>query len=278
MITEPEESWEAEEGDSAYGRPHADDARPALNGPRGGGDWGEGSGRRALLPGPRPEVMAGLPPRPSPLGKLPGWLRGALGGVLVASLAGAALAYAGVLPQRHRGPDMHGYRIGQNPCTAYAFDAFGTAVKSTDSGVWPAVFEHTARLDRAQCGFVAQGTPTQGTKTSYTVQVDVTLHRYSDPAAEFDAERSVDPSNLRVTTRTRAVPRLGDKAYLLSFDDPTRILEVLSGGAVITLRLESTTTAYGTGPDTEPPDLPDLDRLTPSLAAAARAIMTTMAS
>lgn len=41
MITEPEESWEAEEGDSAYGRPHADDARPALNGPRGGGDWGE---------------------------------------------------------------------------------------------------------------------------------------------------------------------------------------------------------------------------------------------
>lgn len=277
MITEPEASWEADDG-GAGGSGPGDDGQ-------GGGGWSTGgwsdggrSGRRAPVPGPRSEVLAGLPPRPSRLRRLPGWLWGVLAGVLATSLAGASLAFAGALPQRHHGPDLHGYRLGQSPCAGHVFDAFGAAVRSADGAPWPAVFEHTPELDRARCGFVAQGAGSQGSKTSYDIQVDVLLHHRTDPAAEFEAERSVDPSNLEVATRSRAVPGLGDEAYLLTFDDPLRILEVRSGGAVIVLRLGAATTPYGTGPDTEQPDLPDLDRLTPPLVDAARAIMAGMAS
>jgi hypothetical protein len=230
-------------------------------------------------------VIEGLPPRPSRLAqvpgrlaRLPGWLWGALAGAVAVSLAGASLAYAGVLPQRHPGPDLHGYRLGQSPCAAHAFDAFGDTIGAADTEVWPAVFEHTPALDRAHCGYIAKGARSQGESTSYDIDVEVDLHRRTDPAAEFDAEKGVDPSSLQYATRTTPVTRLGDEAYLLSFDDPVRILKVRSGGAVITLRVNASTQPYGTGPDSEEPDLPDLSRLTPGLVAAARTIMADMAS
>ncbi|SEG74722.1 hypothetical protein SAMN05216223_109271 [Actinacidiphila yanglinensis] len=259
MITEPEASWDTGDGGGT--------GRQDVTGGAGG-----------LLPGPRSEVIEGVPPGPGRVARLPGWVWGALGGALAVTLAGAGLAYAGVLPQHRPAPDLHGYRLGQSPCGAHTFDALSSAVAPRSSGVWPAVFEHTPQLDRAQCVFLANDARTRGGTTSYDLQVEVDLHRRTDPAPEFDAERSVDPSTLKVATRTTTTPHLGDRAYLLEFDTPTRILKVRSGGAVVTLRLEATTTPYGTGPDTEAPDLPDLGRLTPALTDAARAILTTLAA
>lgn len=247
MITEPEPSWEV------------------------------GAGRPYPSPAPAAEVLNDLRPRRGRQARRPAWLAGALAGALGASVVWAGLAYAGAAPRRHTTPDLHGYRIGQSPCAAHAFDPLVRAVGARTTSVTPAVFEHASALDRAQCSFSARSTLPSGAVADFTVQVDIGLHQRTDPRAEFDSERAVDPQSLEVAAHTEPIAHLGDEAYLLAFDNPLRILKVRDGGAVITLRLVSDTDPGGVGPDTQPPDLPDLDRLTPALADVVRAMTAVMA-
>ncbi len=226
-----------------------------------------------------------MAPRGAPPWRRPPWLWGALAGAVAASAVWAAPLAHGGSAQDSR-PDLHGYAIGFSPCAGRPFDALATAVRARTTSTAPASFAHGPALDRARCTFTAAGALDQGWATSYTVRATVDLHKLTDPRAEFEDERALDTTSLTVADSTAEVPGLGDKAYSLTFGDQTQ-LKVLSGGAVITLRLTAASRWAGSGAGPTPgdlvsdtpqqPDTSDLGGYTPQLAGAARAMMAALA-
>lgn len=214
------------------------------------------------------------------------WLWGALAGAVAASGVWVGPVLAGGLSPPGGPPDLHGYRIGASPCAGRAFDVLATAVGADSTSTTPASFSRGPALDRAQCTYAARTAPEHGWATGYQLLASVDLHKTTDPRAEFEDERAVDDATLIAADTVTEVRGLGDDAYLLTFDDQTRILKVLRGGAVITLRLTAATRWAGAGPGPRPgellsetPQVPqpaDLGRVSPALTRAARALMATL--
>ncbi|MEU1494244.1 hypothetical protein ACFYPA_10880 [Streptomyces sp. NPDC005775] len=247
--------------------------------PEMAGEFGASAGRDVLdHSGPRPGGER--PPRaPRPGAR---WLW-ALGGVVVASAVwGAVLVADG---SRDGAPDLHGYRLGQDPCAAVGLKSIGAAIapREPESEYETGILRHDA-LDQAQCDFsLRTGSEQQraekGWFVEYTVTVKVALHKKTDPAVEFEAERTLTDFGVDPKTKVEAVPGLGGKAYLLSLEGGDQELRVLHGGAVLSLALSCSNNWYDDGQ--EPGDaveLPDLGVHKAAMISDMRDLMSTLQS
>ncbi|MEU9198693.1 hypothetical protein [Streptomyces sp. NPDC048332] len=252
MISEPEMAGEF---DAPYARDVLDHSGPQSVGER-----------PSRAPGPRPR-----------------WLW-ALGGAVVASAVWGAVLFTD--GSRDGGPDMHGYRLGQDPCAVVRLRSIGAAISPREpADRFEAEMLRHAALDRAQCSIPLRSESGQrradksAWSVGYTVRVEIALHKKTDPAVEFEAERNVTDLGVEPGTEVEAVPELGDKAYLLSPESGELELRVLEGGAVLSLRLMSYTAFEGDG---RPPDgaveLPDLAPHKAALISDMRDLMTDLKS
>jgi hypothetical protein len=188
-------------------------------------------------------------PFPGRLGRRPwAWVAGTA--VLTSALWAGTLQATGY--GRTHAPDLHGYRITDTLCANLDLqplvDSLGTGVFGM--GIPPTVTRSSA-LDHIACQLSAVRTTLEGWMTTYTVTVDVALHKKTDPAAEFDAANRTsrpspppDSSVLVLSTGgdgTTTHPRgIGDRANLTtSRYDQT--LAVRHGGAVLAMSLTGTT-------------------------------------
>ncbi|MFG1806080.1 hypothetical protein [Streptomyces sp. NPDC049040] len=190
------------------------------------------------------------PPLPGRFGAKP-WLW-ALGAVVVTSAV-----WAGVLQGtgygRTAAPDLHGYRIGDSPCTNHNLQPLAGRLGAVSFGQgFPEINRSTA-LDHVSCQLIGWSTPGDGWTTNYTIAVTVDLHKKTDPAAEFDAASSTErptPSGggdsysslllfLDDHARTSHPQGIGDRANLVT-GQYRQSLEVRHGGAVFTLTLSGT--------------------------------------
>lgn len=184
----------------------------------------------------------------------------ALGGAVLASAVWAGALY--LYPVDDRKPEMHGYRLNEDPCPTVRLKALGAAISPREptSGVEPELLNDPA-LDRVRCFLSLRAMSWKGAKkpvkspwhTGYSVRITVALHKRTDPAAEFEAMRGVTES---ITTgdemKVEKVPNLGDSAYLLTQDSGSAELRVLEGGAVFALGLDAYTTYDGDGSEPRP--------------------------
>jgi hypothetical protein len=215
----------------------------------------------------------------------------ALGAVVVTSAAWA-LTLQGIGYGEASPPDLHHYRLSDNPCGGFNLKPLADAFGITSLPVGSAVIGTGPALDTSQCDMAAQA-PVAGTrwKMSYSVTVTVELHKKTDPAAEFeDRNRPHGPgfdsstvTSADATDRVTPVPHLGDEAYLLVGDDTDRALTVLHGGAVFVIdvaAVEQWADPAHPPPDTDgyPQQPPSLKRLDPALIATMRRIMSALSS
>lgn len=222
----------------------------------------DASAEREVLDHSRPQPEGDRPPRaPRPGGR---WLW-ALGGTVVASAVWGAVLFAD--GSRDGAPDLHGYRLGQDPCGAVGLKSIGAAISPRLPGgqLEAGMLRHDA-LDRALCLIPLRSQdgeqrPDGSETVDYAVTVKVALHKKTDPGPEFEAGRNATDLGVEPETKVEAVPELGDKAYLLSMENGAQELRVLEGGAVLSLRITAAT-GYWEGDDgqrpaddEEPPDL-----------------------
>ncbi|MEL5956897.1 hypothetical protein AADR41_19340 [Streptomyces sp. CLV115] len=198
----------------------------------------------------------------------------ALGGAVLASAVWAGALY--LHPVDDRKPEMHGYRLDEDPCPTVRLKALGAAISPRESmpGAGPELLNDPA-LDRARCFLSLRPTPWKGAKksvgsrwhTGYSVGVTVALHKRTDPAAEFEAMRGVTETTIGDEVKVEKVPNLGDSAYLLTQDSGNAELRVLDGGAVLALSLDAYTTYDGDGSENPSDDGPDVSDLSPYQSA-----------
>lgn len=227
--------------------------------PEMAGEFGASAEREVLdHAGPRPGGER--PPRAPRVGGR--WLW-ALGGAVVASAVWGAVLFAD--GSRDGTPDLHGYRLGQDPCAAVGLKSIGAAIapREPEGDYDVGALRHEA-LDQAQCYIpLRTGSEQQraekGWSVDYTVTVKIALHKKTDPGVEFEAGRTATELGVDPEMDIEAVPGLGDKAYLLSLDEGDQELRVLHGGAVLSLALSSSLNweDNGKAPDdaAKPPDL-----------------------
>lgn len=216
-----------------------------------------------------------------------GWLWG-VGGVVVASAVwGAVMHGTGT-----SGPDLHGYHLSGNPCSSAAFDPLKKALGQRDFAVSNATVSKGPALDKLSCLLSTRSQSDDAGATTYSIYVSVDLHKKSDPRAEFenarDAKVSTLPGNgegngmlftdtgFTSAADVHPVTGIGDEAYLLTGDSTGQTLEVLHGGAVLTLQL-SGYNDVGVDSGASPEDL-DLTRFRSTLTTTMRHLMTSLAS
>lgn len=233
--------------------------------------------------------VRGRKPRP--------WLW-AVGGVAVASAVWAAVLHG----NGGAAPDLHGYHLSGNPCSDDALDPLKGAVGVGDFTASNATVSNGPALDKLSC--VLTSAPQDGDTwvTEYTIGVNVDLHKATDPRAEFENTRHARTSNLpgdmggtvgnglvaivdstfTSAADVHSVTGIGDDAYLLSSQPAAQTLEVLHGGAVLTLRITGYTqrnSATGTAANSgDAPEEPDLARLRPAMTATMHRLMAFLAS
>ncbi|MGW6203261.1 hypothetical protein ACWF9B_06380 [Streptomyces sp. NPDC055089] len=234
--------------------------------PEMAGEFEEASATREVLVHSGPQAAGDRPPRAS--GPRARWLW-ALGGAVVASAVWGAVLFTD--GSRDAAPDMHGYRLGQDPCADVRLKSIGAAISPREPAEQfeAEMLRHTA-LDRVQCSIPLRSEsggkrPEKGWTVGYVVRVEIALHKETDPGAEFDAGRNATELGVEPGTEVEAVPELGDKAYLLSLESGELELRVLEGGAVLSLRLSSYTTYEGDGQ--LPEDAAESPDLSPHKAA-----------
>ncbi|WP_406015978.1 hypothetical protein OG520_36530 [Streptomyces sp. NBC_00984] len=207
----------------------------------------------------------------------------ALGGAVVASAVWAGAVY--LHPFGARKPDMHGYRLEEDPCPTVRLRAIGAAIAPKDETprLKPELLNDPA-LDRAEC-FISLRSPAAkkslGNRwyTDYSVGITVALHKRSDPKAEFEAMRGVTDAGVDADVKVEKVPNLGDSAYALTQDDGTAELRVLEGGAVLSLSLASYTQYNSDGgevPSDEGPDISDLSPYQSAMISDMRDLMRSL--
>jgi hypothetical protein len=242
--------------------------------PEMAGDFGAGETREVVGDFGREPVGGLRPGRP--------WLW-ALGGVAVASALWAAALFLYGFGDRE--PDMHGYRLNEDPCPTLRLKAIGAAIAPKESTEEAAagLLNHPA-LDQIQCFIHLQSPagaarPGKGWSFDYTVGITVALHKKTDPGAEFEAQRGVIDGGAYPEAKLEAVPNLGDKAYLLIWDDGSE-LRVLEGGAVLSLRLHVVTQYEsddeGEGAAEDSPDIPDLAPYQSAVISDMRDVMSSL--
>ncbi|MFF9071456.1 hypothetical protein ACF1BP_09720 [Streptomyces sp. NPDC014735] len=186
------------------------------------------------------EVMNGFGSEPAgESGKHRPWLW-ALGGAVMATALWAGAFFLYGLGDRR--PDLHGYRLDKNPCPSLRLKSLGAAIgprEKADTG--PRLLNHAA-LDQTRCFISLRPTgaidqPGKGWSINYGVGVTVSLHKESDPGAEFEALRQVTDTGIDPEAKLETVPNLGERAYLLTGDDGSSELRVREGGAVFSLNL-----------------------------------------
>jgi hypothetical protein len=208
----------------------------------------------------------------------------ALGGMVLASALWAAALFLYGLGDRK--PDMHGYRLDQNPCPSLQLKSIGAAIAPRESTtkLEGGLLNHAA-LDQVQCFIPLRSRaraerPGNGWSIDYTVGITVALHKKTDPGAEFEARQRVTEFGVDPEAKLETVPDLGDKAYLLTGDDGNSELRVLEGGAVLSLRL-STFTQYQSDEYSEAvagngPDIPDLSPYQSAMISDMRDLMSSL--
>ncbi|MGW0933401.1 hypothetical protein [Streptomyces sp. NPDC002666] len=240
--------------------------------PEMAGEFEEASATREVLVQSGPQAAGDRPPRaPGPGSK---WLW-ALGGAVVASAVWGAVVFAN--GPRDGAPDMHGYRLDRDPCAAVRLKSIGAAIapRGPESKFGTEMLRDAA-LDQAQCWIPLR--TEAGSSVEYTVTVKVTLHKKSDPGAEFEAGRRVTDFGVDPETEVEAVPELGDKGYLLSFENGQQELRVLEGGAVLALRISANTYWEDGQQPAEEEERPDLAPHKAAMISDMRDLMTDLKS
>lgn len=228
------------------------------------------------------------------------WVWG-VGGVLVASAVWGGVLYGG----GGNAPDLHGYRLGGNPCVGDTLQRLKDATGARDFVASDAGVNKGPALDRLSC-FMSD-TPAAGDKwvTGYFVGVSVELHKKTDPRAEFEntahSRNSTVPGGGSSGSGASAVlgtsiagdlfdsgadvdpvTGVGDEAYVLVSRGSQQTLTVLYGGAVLSLQVSSSYRWNGGGDPPAGSDAvtadPDITRLRPAMTAAMRDLMASLAS
>ncbi|MFG1805044.1 hypothetical protein [Streptomyces sp. NPDC049040] len=222
----------------------------------------------------------------------------AVGGIAVASAVWAAVLHG----TGGAAPDLHGYRLSDNPCSGDALNPLKTAVGGPGFTASNATVSHGPALDKLFCVLNSVSQAGNGQETAYTIGVGVELHKKTDPRAEFENTRHARVSNLPGSTGgsngspligvadsgftsaadVHPVTGIGDEGYLLSSHAAGQTLVVLHGGAVLTLQITgytewNSTDGSGAGPGDSAKD-PDLTHLRPALTSAMRRLMASLAS
>ncbi|WP_405708948.1 MULTISPECIES: hypothetical protein [unclassified Streptomyces] len=208
-------------------------------------------------------------PAREPRPRRPWWW--AVGGAVVASAVWAGALYLN--PADDRKPDMHGYRLNENPCPTVRLKALGAAIgpKEAAPGRAPELLNDPA-LDRVTC-FISLQPPAAKKSdrsrwyTDYSVGITVALHKSSDPAVEFEAMRGVSDFGSDAEVTVEKVPNLGDSSYVLTRNDGNVELRVLEGGAVLSLGLTAYAQYNSDAGEPPPDDGPDTSDLSPYRSA-----------
>jgi hypothetical protein len=223
------------------------------------------------------------------------WLWAA-GGVVVASAVWATVLHG----TGGTGPDLHGYHLSGNPCSGDALKPLKDAVGRRDFAASSATVSKGPALDELSCVLTTVSSADDGWAATYTISVSIDLHKKTDPRAEFENSRDAQVSSLpgggtdgseRVAlagsgftsaTDVHPLTGVGDEGYLLTPRGPGQTIEVLHGGAVLTLQISGYTQWNGSdqsAADTgDPPKDPDLTHLRPAMTTAMRHLMTDLAS
>ncbi|MFD7286005.1 hypothetical protein [Streptomyces sp. NPDC059863] len=203
----------------------------------------------------------------------------ALGGALVASAVWAGGLYA----YDRTGADLRGYRISEDLCLDADLSALSELLGGKRSPQ-PAVEEQRA-IDRSFCDVtMMKGRPHEVKDdvlpSSYSsVVVNYTLHKETDPAPEFDATLTPLALSRIIDRKTKRIPELGERAYLMTDSAGyTPELKVLDGRAVFSIEVRSEYVAegpHGTGPPAKPERV-DPDALELALVEDMRKLMASV--
>jgi hypothetical protein len=225
-------------------------------------------------PGPPPDLVAGTGREPAPPRRMPRHWIWALGGALTASAVWAG--GVAVWDPAHHTPDLHGYHLTPNPCSGSDLTPLFAATPGHAFSADPADTLWGSALDRTRCSAENLGEHKGGSTYQYSATLSVELHKKTDPRPEFDDQHRTVLSSV---SRIETVRGLGDEAYLLHVEPGTLQLDVLDGGAVITLAFSADAdlpdvTPHPDGSDRPAP--PDTGGYAPRMAAAVRNVMAEM--
>ncbi|AZM90906.1 hypothetical protein [Streptomyces sp. W1SF4] len=184
------------------------------------GDWA----------GASPAELAGPPARPGREGRGRAPWAWALGGAVLASAVWAGVL---VVQERHAaaGPPI-AYRHSEQLCGEVPLKAVGAVLGGMGVGM-PSHGESPA-LDWSHC-FSTGGR--EDRPFTHDAQVQVELHKKTDPQAEFGHGPAVNPYLRSPSVEPQLVPGLGERAVFTGEDAAPR-LQVLDGGAVLTIRVQ----------------------------------------
>ncbi|WP_371623721.1 hypothetical protein OG245_13255 [Streptomyces sp. NBC_01116] len=196
------------------------------------------------------DVVSGFDPGQGPAGggrrRVPGLLWAAAGALTASAVWATAVFGYGIGGDRK--PDPRGYRVESDTCAAVELKALGKAVgePAAEPSTELDGIEHPA-LRRIRCTVdftVAVVRPPDGEEASgwssgYQASLTAELHKETDPRPEFEASSTLTEIDGTGVDRVERVPDLGDLAYLLIMEDESMRVQVVDGGAVVTLTLSS---------------------------------------
>ncbi|WP_405585900.1 hypothetical protein [Streptomyces sp. NBC_01190] len=219
----------------------------------------------------------------------------ALGGVVASSAVWAALLNGTALGH-DTAPDLHGYHLGGSLCDGDGLKPLTDALHGPTLATAPTNVRRGPALDQASCTLSVEASADGAGTNEYNVSVSVELHKKTDPRAEFENASQVRISSvtgggsggsLGLSTsdsifsgeQVEPLPGLADGAFLESRGPSEQTLEVLHGGAVLTIGVYAYSGWSGPGnsPGAEPPQ-PDITDLRPVLPVAMRHLMRVLAS
>lgn len=227
-----------------------------------------------LVPPTADDEITGTGREPAPPRRMPRHWAWALGGAVVASTvwAGAVVIW----DPAHRTPDLHGYRLTANLCAGADLKPLFDATPRHGFSADPADTLRGSALDRTRCRAESLvGTDTSSPYT-YDAVLSVALHKKTDPRPEFDDEhRDTQPS----VTSVEPLHGIGDEAYLLHLDPGMLQLDVVHGGAVVSLAFSVASaspqvTPHPDGTEVRTAEQPT--RYVPQMIAAVRAVLADM--
>ncbi|MBY8882781.1 hypothetical protein [Actinacidiphila acidipaludis] len=223
---------------------------------------------------PAGDLVAGSGPDPVPRRRPPRHWVWALGGAVAASAVWSA-GVAAWDPARGT-PDLRGYHMTAAPCAGHDLKPLFDATPGRAFSADPSDTLWGSALDSTECSAENLGRAHGGTPYAYSAALSIELHKKTDPRPEFDdRHRTALPSVSKVET----VPGLGDEAYLMDVEPDTLQLDVLDGGAVISLAFSvhaapTDVTPHPDGSARPTPQVPGQYRS--QLVAAVRNVMADM--